>query len=66
MIFIGLLSHNQKQAGYFVAQDDDFIYLFHRDEGNPRIVSVFLYETATVKQIREKALADLENKIELV
>lgn len=30
MIFIGLLTHEQKQAGYFVSQDEDFVYVFHR------------------------------------
>lgn len=55
MIYIGLLTHQQKQAGYFVAQDEDFIYLFHRNEGKPNIVAIFLYETATVKEIRDAA-----------
>lgn len=55
MIFIGLLTHQQKQAGYFVCQDEDFFYLFHRDNGNPRIVGIFDYETVTIKEIRETA-----------
>lgn len=55
MKFIGLLTHSQKQAGYFVSQDEDFIYLFHRGNGNPRIVGLFLYETATIKEIRNMA-----------
>lgn len=55
MIFIGLLTHALKQAGYFVSQDDDFIYLFHRANGSPMPVAVFLYETATIKKIRDKA-----------
>lgn len=59
MIFIGLLTHSQKQAGYFVSQDEDFIYLFHRDAGDPRIVAIFLYETARVKEIRDMAGLDL-------
>jgi len=58
VIFIGLLTHQQKQAGYFVSQDEDFIYLFHRANGNPRIVSIFLYDNATVKGIRDKAEQD--------
>lgn len=53
--YIGLLTHEQKQVGYFVSQDDDFIYLFHRNNGHPRIVATFLYETATIKEIRERA-----------
>jgi len=53
--FIGLLTHQQKQDGYFVSQDEDFIYLFHGRNGNPKIVGLFLYETATVKEIRNMA-----------
>ncbi len=53
MIYIGLLTHTQKQAGYFVAQDDDFIFVFHHGDGNPIPVAVFSYETATVKEIRD-------------
>ena len=55
MIFIGLLTDKQKQAGYFVSQDEDFIYLFHRDDGFPKCIGIFTYETATVKEIRDKA-----------
>lgn len=55
MIFIGLLTHQQKQAGLFVTQDEDFIFLWHRRNGTPDIIAVFLYESATVKQIRETA-----------
>lgn len=58
MKFIGLLTHQQKQAGYFVSQDEDFIYLWHRRNGNPGIIAVFLYENATVKQIRDAAQVD--------
>jgi len=57
-IFIGLLTHQQKQAGYFVTQDEDFIYLFHRNSGNPRVVGIFLYDNATVKEIRDWAEQD--------
>lgn len=55
MIFIGLLTHEQKQAGFFVSQDEDFIYLFHRNAGKPNIIAIFPYETATVKEIRDTA-----------
>jgi len=58
VIYIGLLNHQQKQAGYFVSQDEDFIYLFHRNDGEPRIVAWFLYDNATVKEIRDKAEQD--------
>jgi len=61
VIFIGLLTNQQKQAGYFVTQDDDFIYLFHRGNGEPRIVAIFPYETTTIKEIRDKASEDRED-----
>lgn len=55
MIYIGLLTHQQKQAGYFVSQDEDFIYLFHRGNGVPIIMGIFPYATATIKEIRDMA-----------
>ncbi len=55
MIYIGLLTDNQKRAGYFVGQDEDFIYLFHRRNGTPELIAIFLYETATIKQVRDRA-----------
>lgn len=51
--YIGLLTDRQKQAGYFCIQDDDFIYIFHRNNGHPKPIGIFPYETATVKQIRD-------------
>lgn len=60
MIYIGLLTHKQKQAGYFVSQDKDFIWLWHKRNGNPDIIGVFLYVNATVKQIRDTAQQHLE------
>lgn len=60
MSYIGLLTHKQKQSGYFVSQDEDFIYLWHGRNGSPRIVSIFLYDTATIKEVREKAEYDLK------
>ena len=61
MKYEGLLTDTQKRAGYFVTQDEDFIYLWHGDKRtgeephDPMIIAVFLYETARVKEIREKA-----------
>jgi hypothetical protein len=55
MHFIGLLTHEQKQAGYFVSQDDDFIYLWHGVNSKADSVAIFLYETATVREIRGAA-----------
>lgn len=63
MIYIGLLTHQQKQAGYFVSQDEDFIYLYYRNEGEPSIIAIFLYETATVKEIRDAAGRHIEDKV---
>ncbi len=60
MTFIGLLTHQQKQAGYFVSQDLDFIYLWYRRNGNPDCVAVYLYDDAKVKQIRDDAEKDME------
>jgi len=57
--YIGLLTDQQKRAGYFVGQDEDFIYLWHRRNGNPDIIAIFLYDTATIKQIREAATKGL-------
>lgn len=55
MKYIGLLTHTQKQAGFFATQDEDFIYLFHGKNGNAICKAIFEYETARVKEIREKA-----------
>jgi hypothetical protein len=63
MRFIGLLTDEQKRAGYFVAQDEDFIYLFHADDGRGRLVACFDYQTATVKEIRDRADADWRIRI---
>jgi len=60
MIYIGLLTDAQKRAGYVVAQDDDFIYLFHRNDGNGRAIAIFPYETATVREIRDTAEHDMK------
>lgn len=52
---IGLLTDKQKRAGLFITQDADFIYLFYRNGGKPGIVAIYLYDTATIKEIRETA-----------
>ena len=63
MIFIGLLTHKQKQAGYFVTQDEDFIYLFHgKNTDKPVCRAIFLFEIATVKEIRDAAVADMATR----
>ncbi len=60
MIFIGLLTHKQKQAGYFVNQDEDFVYLFHRNDGNPMPIAVFSYHHCKIRDVREAAERDLK------
>lgn len=55
LIYIGLLTHQQKQSGFFVSQDEDFIYLFRGKNGNAQIKAIFPYATATVKEIRDEA-----------
>jgi len=60
MKFIGLLTHQQKQAGYFVSQDDDFVYLW-RSRPSTDCVAVFIYDFCTIKQVREKAEEDMNN-----
>ena len=55
MIFIGLLTHQQKQAGYFVTQDEDFVFLWHGRNGNSSIIAIFLYADVKIKEVREAA-----------
>ena len=63
MIFIGLLTDKQKQAGCFVSQDEDFIYLWHgKNTDKPDCVGVFPYEFAKIKDIRDKAEADMKER----
>jgi len=59
MNYIGLLTDKQKRAGFFVSQDEDFIYLFYADGNSPRIVAVFPYATAAVREVRETAEREL-------
>lgn len=60
MRFIGLLTHQQKQAGYFVSQDEDFVWLWHRRNGNPVCLRVWLYEDVKIKTVRDAAQTDME------
>ena len=60
MKYIGLLTHQQKQAGYFVSQDEDFVWLWKANDGRADIVAVFLYESVTIKQVRDKAEEDIK------
>ena len=58
MKYEGLLTEAQKRAGYFVTQDEDFVFLWHRRNGNPDCIAIFLYEDVKLKQIREVAELD--------
>ena len=55
MNYIGLLTHQQKQAGYFVTQDEDFVWLWWGRNGSPDCISIFLYPDVKVRDIREFA-----------
>ena len=64
MNYIGLLTHQQKQAGYFVTQDEDFIWLWHgRNSNHPNCIGIFLYDRARVKEIRDYAQLHTEGKL---
>jgi len=63
VIFIGLLTDEQKRTGYFIVQDEDFVYVFHRNNGTPRPVAVFQYERARIKEVRDAAEADLRREL---
>lgn len=67
MNFIGLLTHQQKQAGFFITQDDDFVYLWRgRNGSHPDIVGIWLYEDCRIKQVRDMADAQMELQEERV
>lgn len=58
MKYEGLLTNEQKRVGYFVTQDEDFVFLWHGRDGNPDIIAVFLYDDVRIKQVREAADED--------
>lgn len=57
MKYVGLLTDEQKRAGYFVSQDDDFVYLWRNKDGKPDCIAIFLYDLVRVKQIRDTVIA---------
>lgn len=59
MKFIGLLTHNQKQAGYFVTQTEDFVFLW-RSRPHTDCVSVWIYDDCLIRQVRDKAEEDMK------
>lgn len=61
MKYIGLLTDEQKRGGFFVGQDEDCIYLFRNNNHTAKAIAIFPYETATVKEIRDKCQGILES-----
>lgn len=61
MRYIGLLTSQQKQEGYFVSQDEDFVWLW-RSRPYLECISVFLYDQCTIKQVRDKAQEDMDGQ----
>jgi len=55
MRYEGFLTGAQHCAGYFTTMDDDFVFLWHRRNGNPDCIAIFLLANNTIKQIREAA-----------
>lgn len=57
MKYVGLLTDEQKRAGFFIGQDEDFIYLFRRNgkATQPICIAIYPYDFATVKEIRDEA-----------
>jgi len=39
------------------------VYVYHRANGIPRCISIFLYETATIKGVREAAESDMNTGV---
>ena len=53
------LTPTQKQAGYFVTQKDDFVWLFHgQNTDKPRLVKCWLYQLVKIKEVRNVANED--------
>jgi len=53
MNYQGLLLNRQKESGYFTMGDEDFVFVFQRNQGTPRLVGVFSTHVTTVKEIRD-------------
>ena len=53
MIFIGLLTDQQKRAGYFVMQNDDIVCLFRNNNGQATPIALFPYDTVRIKDLRQ-------------
>jgi len=55
MQYIGVLTEEQKQAGFFLRSDERFIYLCRNGPSFFNVKATFLYGIATIREIREKA-----------
>jgi len=60
----GLLTDAQKRAGYFVTQDEDFVFVW-RSKPHPEPIAVFLYNTCRIKDCRDAVDRDMEEKCKL-
>lgn len=65
MNYQGLLLNRQKEAGYFTMGDEDFVWVFHRDQGNPRPIGVFSTHVTTIKDIRDAVDKDFQERIKV-
>ena len=62
MQYIGPLTHQQKQAGYFVSEDEDLVWLWHRRNGNSECIAVWLFDDLKIKTVRDKAQEDMAGR----
>jgi hypothetical protein len=62
MRYEGLLTGDQHCAGYFTTMDEDFIFLWHRRDGNPDCIRIFLLDDAKIKEIRRAVDAQQEQE----
>jgi hypothetical protein len=60
MNYQGLLLNRQKGKGYFTMGDEDFVFVFHRDQGKPMAIAIFSTYVTTIKQIRDAVDAEIK------
>jgi len=56
----GLLTGAQHCAGYFTTMDPDFIFLWHRRNGHPDCIKIFLFDETTIEEVREAVDEDIK------
>jgi len=49
----GLLTDKQHHLGYGTTIDEDFVCLWHGKNSDAKLVAIFLYEIATIKEVRQ-------------